>query len=295
MPQTVVYQATLGHPGKLFVNGQFADALFGLRASIPYAIAFGQRHWLCLAEMLRLDRMLPESKATGLRRRNERVVQIAMPISHWQGLGARFALYTNIPVAEQILGQATIKRRIEARAEYVERRFRSEERDLHPLYAHLEFGHVLDFYCDESVSQWRQIAHARGKGLFAPFVFGSVVRAALAVERGERYLANGRIKYLLKDLLKRRVPAFDVDAQKAGGDLPFSRYLKSGPLRDTFDQYLMPDLVEPRVSAVTREAADWLTWNLLTFAIWRDELFANTTLGILPGTYILAPSYRYNS
>jgi hypothetical protein len=43
MPQTVVYQSTFHHPGNCFVNGQFADALFGLRPSLAYAVAFGQR------------------------------------------------------------------------------------------------------------------------------------------------------------------------------------------------------------------------------------------------------------
>jgi asparagine synthase (glutamine-hydrolysing) len=218
------------------------------------------------------------------------VQQIDAPVHHWQGLGARFAIYTNLALAERILGQAKMQRRIETRAEYVARRFRSEERDMHPLYAHLEFGHMLDFYCDESVSQWRQIAHSHGRSLLAPFVCRSVVGAALAVERRRRYLANRRIKYLLKDLLKRRVPTFDVDAQKAGGDLPFPRYIRSGPLMNAFDRYLMPDVVEPGIAAATREAPDWLTWNLLTLAIWRDEVLVDATLPVVPGTHVLAPS-----
>jgi hypothetical protein len=63
MPQTVVYNLSFRHPAAVFVNGQFADALFGLRSSIAYADAFGQRRWLRLAEMLALDRLLPRAKA----------------------------------------------------------------------------------------------------------------------------------------------------------------------------------------------------------------------------------------
>jgi hypothetical protein len=106
--------------------------------------------------------------------------------------------------------------------------------------------------------------------------------------RGRRYIADGRIKYLLKDLLKRRLPAFDVDAPKAGGDLPLARYLSGGPLKDAFERYPMPDFVDHDVAAATRAAPDWLTWNLLTLAIWRDEVLADAALAPLPGTRVLA-------
>ena len=43
-------------------------------------------------------------------------------------------------------------------------------------------------------------------------------------------------------------------------------------------------------SAATRADPDWLTWNLLNLAIWRDEVLADPTLAPLPGTRILAPS-----
>jgi hypothetical protein len=290
MPQTAVYQLSFQYPAACFVNGQFADALFGLRPSIAYTVAVGQRRWLRLAEMLTLDRMLPRAKAQGLRRRLERLRQVEAPMHRWQGVGARFAIYTNPVLAERILGQTATQQRIEARAAYVAERFRSEELDANPLYAHLEFGHMLDFYCDESVSQWRQLAQAQGRSLLAPFVCRSVVGAALAVRRRQRYIANGRIKYLLKDLLKQRLPPFDVDAQKAGGDLPFPRYLRSGPLKNAFDHYAIPDIVDSGIAAATRAAPDWLTWNLLTLAIWRDEVLADTTLTPRPGTRVLAPS-----
>jgi hypothetical protein len=114
--------------------------------------------------------------------------------------------------------------------------------------------------------------------LFAPFVCRSAVEAVLAVRRSQRYIANGRIKYLLKDLLKQRLPAFNVDEQKAGGDLPFPRYLTSGPLKNAFDRNAMPEIVDREIAAATRAAPDWLTWNLLTLAIWRDEVLADAAL-----------------
>jgi hypothetical protein len=46
----------------------------------------------------------------------------------------------------------------------------------------------------------------------------------------------------------------------------------------------------PGIAAATRAAPDWLTWNLLTLAVWRDEVLADTTLTPRPGTRVLAPS-----
>jgi asparagine synthase (glutamine-hydrolysing) len=290
MPHSVVHQLCYELPVKGFINAQFADALFGLKTISFHARIFGQRRLLKLARALRLGRLLPPRKAAGLLRRIELARQVDAPVDSWEGLGARYAIYTNLLLAERILGTAMVRQRIEARAAYVVQRFRSEERDADPFFAHIEFGHILDFYCDDCASRWRQLAHAHGKSLLAPFVSRSVVSAALGVPRGRRYVANGRVKYLLKDLLKRRLPAFEVDAPKAGGDLPFRRYLSSGPLMGAFERYAMPDLIDRQIAAATRADPDWLTWNLLNLAIWRDEVLADPTLAPLPGTRILAPS-----
>ncbi len=290
MPQSVAFQLTFQSAPTRFVNGEFADALFGLKPSRPYILAFDQRHLLNLAKTLGLARLLPSGHAKGLRRRIERLRRIEVPVGDWRGLGARYTMYTNSALAERILGATTVQQRGEARAAYVAERFRSEERDANPLFAHLEFGHMMTFLCGDGASRWRQMAHTHGKSLLLPFLSRSVVAQALAVPRGRRYIADGRIKYLLKDLLKRRLPAFDVDAPKAGGDLPLARYLSSGPLKDAFERYAMPDFVDRDIAAATRAAPDWLTWNLLTLAIWRDEVLADAALAPLPGTRVLALS-----
>lgn len=287
MPQTVVFQQCFQHPASRLVIGLFGDALFGLKPTLGHAAAFGQRRWLRLAQALGADRLLPAAKAVGLRRRLQRLREVEAAVGDWRGLGARVALSTNLALAERILGTTTVRGRIEARAAYVGERFRSEERDANALFAHLELGHMIDLYCSDALSRWRQLACAHGKSVLAPFVGRSVVAAALAVPRSRRYIADGRIKYLLKDLLKRRLPGFEVDAQKAGGDLPFRRYLASGPLKDAFERYAMPDVVDRATAAILRAQPDLLTWNLLTLAIWRDAVLGDPDLAPLPGTRVL--------
>jgi asparagine synthetase B (glutamine-hydrolysing) len=291
MPQPVIFQLTFQFAAASFVNGEYADILFGLKPSLDYATAFGQRRLLNIAGTLGLTRLLPPNKAQGLGRRIERLGRIEAPVEDWQGLGARYAVYTNPALVERILGVAKVQQRIEERAAYAAARFCSEERDANPLFAHLEFGHMLTFHCGDGVSRWRQMAHAHGKSLLLPFISRSVVAEALAVPRTHRYIANGRVKYLLKDLLKRRLPTFDIDAPKIGGDLPFTRYLASGPLTEAFDRYAITDLVDRQTADASRAAPDWLTWNLLTLAIWRDEVLADSTLAPLSGTRVLSLSF----
>jgi asparagine synthetase B (glutamine-hydrolysing) len=318
-PLSAVLNLSFRFPAASFVNGQYGDSLFGRKPGIYYAVAFGQRRWLRFAEMLGLARLLPRGKAMGLHRRLQRLREIEAPVSGWEGLGASYGIYTNLALAELILGTKIVRERIEARAAYVAERFRSNETDTNPLFAHIEFGQLLNFHCNESFSQWRQLAHAQSKSLYTPFGCRSVVSAALAVPRSRRYIANGRTKYLLKDLLKRRVPAFEVDVPKAGNDLSIQCYFGSGldrvelevadketaakvgasasssatevgrPLGDAFERYAMPDIVDRKTAAATRAAPDWLTWNLLTLAIWRDEVLHDSALAPASTTRVLSP------
>jgi asparagine synthetase B (glutamine-hydrolysing) len=248
-PQPAYYNLTFKFPASRFVNGEFGDMLFGLKPTVFHIDAFRQRCWLHLADKLGLAHVLPQAKATGLQRRLERLRRIETPIGDWQGWGPRYGIYANAVLAERVIGAATMQQRIEARATYVAERFRSEERDDNPLFAHLEFGHMLIFYCSDAMSHWRQLAQIQGKSLLAPYASRSVVEAALAVPRNRRYIDRGRIKYLAKDLLKRRLPSFDVDAPKAGGDLPIQRYFGSNPREGTHV------LVDRETAAIWRAAA----------------------------------------
>jgi hypothetical protein len=289
MPQTAVYYPCFQLPAASFMNGQGAGAVFGLTSSLHHVDCFNQRRWLRLAETLRLALLLPMQQAKGLRRRIDRLRRIETAVGDWEGLGSRYSIVTNWELAGRILGAETVRERIESRAIYVTERFRSEERGGSPLFEHLEFGHVLSLLTDEPLSNWRQLMHTYGKCMLAPFVCRSVVEAALAVPRSRRYVANGRMKYLLKDLLKRRLPAFEVDVRKATGDLPLARYFLGGPLKNAFERYAMPDFVDRDVAAATCAAADWLTWNLLSFAIWRDEVLSDTALALPSSTRVFSP------
>ncbi|MGE0162232.1 MAG: asparagine synthase-related protein [Dongiaceae bacterium] len=317
-PQPVLYNLAYRFPAPCFITGEFGDQLFGLKPTESYVESFARRRWLRLAEGMRLRRLLPRGKVAALERRLDHLRRLAAPLDDWQSSGPRYAIRGDAVLLERILGTTTMRQRIEARADYVATCFRSEERDADPLFAHLEFGHMVVFLCCDNGSHWRQMAYAQGKNLLTPYGCRSVVEAAIAVPRGRRYSANGRIKYLLKDLLKRRLPGYDVDTAKGGGDLPIQRYFGSenregmpilvdrttdavwraarqsssmvlgAPLKDAFERYAMPDLVDRDAASATRAVPDQLTWKLLTLAIWRDEVLGDRTLAPAANTRVLA-------
>jgi hypothetical protein len=67
-----------------------------------------------------------------------------------------------------------------------------------------------------------------------------------------------------------------------------SSMVLGAPLKDAFERYAMPDLVDREAAAATRAAPDWVTWKLLTLAIWRDEVLGDRTLAPAANTRVLA-------
>ena len=51
----------------------------------------------------------------------------------------------------------------------------------------------------------------------------------------------------------------------------------------------VPDFVDRDVAAATCTAPDWLTWNLLGLAIWRDEVLTNVALALPSSTRVFSP------
>lgn len=288
MPQTAVYSGVADADAPRLITGQFADCLFGLKPMRMYIRAVRQAWWLKPMAALGLDAAVPGARGARLRQRSERLRQLALDVADPHAVAGRSSLFSNLPLVTRILGADRIDAQLASHTAYVGARFRSEEADPAALWRHIEFAHIADYFCDDASSRWRQMMHTRGKSVVSPYLTRSVVNAALAFPRRLRYAQGERMKHLLKDLLKARVPSFDSDAEKIGGDVPFQRYFRSGPLKESFTRYAMPDGVDAETAAATQAQPDMLTWNLLSFAIWRDEVLKDRTLAPPPGTRAFA-------
>jgi hypothetical protein len=156
-----------------------------------------------------------------------------------------------------------------------------------------EAAHLCCLFGHDHPRHWRQVAAAHGVSLVAPFATRRLVDRALSTPPTRRYVPaprralarrSLRPKYLLKTLLDRRRPGYPTERPKGSGALPIDRYFAAGPLADAFDRYELPAVVprSAREPIVAGEAP--VAWNLLTYAVWRDEVLASPDVGRLPGT-----------
>ena len=153
----------------------------------------------------------------------------------------------------------------------------------------LETSESDGFFRHIELAQWRLIfidlervgnhnAQALGKRQAQPFTKWRVVSEQLKVPAKQRYYRGMAGKWMLKNLLARRVPQYKVNQRKLATALPFGRYVSSGPLADFWDRYEIPDIVPPQLHETVRTTAKPLTWMAITHAIWNERVAGNPAL-----------------
>jgi len=179
---------------------------------------------------------------------------------------------------EQAFGREVLRERSQNRINYTLKRIGNTLPN--GIDGQIHLGHWIDFYCDDTVSLWRQLAFSHGKELVAPFATAAAARTALSIAANKRYFSNGRVKYLLKDLLHRRLPEYDVDKPKGHSGLPTERFAVERIFDRAREIFSPPDYLGPIISVV-REVTDPVAetrWNLLTLCAWHHRVFTNAKL-----------------
>jgi hypothetical protein len=156
------------------------------------------------------------------------------------------------------------------------------------LDAQLEAAHLVDYFCDDAVSIWRQAAMSHHGYLICPFTHPRIVRASLLFPRRDRYWRNGETKPALKQLLRKRLPGFDTRLPKLASGLPVRRFVESGPLRRSA-RFKPPDFFPSLRELGSTGYPHWITWGIITLSIWRECLALGA--GALP-PISLARSFR---
>ncbi len=158
-----------------------------------------------------------------------------------------------------------------------------------PADLYLELKAVFALLFNNATSLWRQLAYGYGRTVHTPFTGKSLLDVSLSIPRQYRYEKEGRAKHILKDLLKQRLPGYPVDVPKLGTGLPRTRYCQDGPLKDFFYHHPIPDFIEPGFHDFIRKPQwenSWLIFNLITYAIWEEEVLKKPNLDKVPGTRI---------
>ncbi len=195
--------------------------------------------------------------------------------------------YTNIPWLIEQFGQDKVEARLANRLDYVRNRMETNAIPENDLYARVHLSAWTSSMSVEELSRLRQMAHSLGKVVHSPFSAGRVVQTSMEIPVHKRYQKNFKNKYLLKALLKRRLPEYPINQKKGVTGLDFKSFYQSGPLSSIWERYPVPDFVPVDWSDAAKKAAvsprgsggvPTLTWNVANLAIWEQEVLKGAEL-----------------
>lgn len=257
-----------------FVTAQFADGLFGL----DRAQAVARLHRMgAAAGLVAAARFLPGRLGARGRTADRIQRELAVPPAHPYSYASGFAVYGDRSWAERAFGVDAVRRRLDARLASLARLIPEAGWSVPSPEWHLTIGHLLDFWMDDTVSVWRQVAHARGVSLAAPFTHPEVVRAALRIPVRERYHRTSTDKPALKALLAARLPEYPVRQKKGASGLPADRLVSEGVLGPLVASHASPLVGWAHSALPLPTGGDGrAAWAALSIALWWNMLSSST-------------------
>jgi asparagine synthetase B (glutamine-hydrolysing) len=273
--QTALMHRAFDAPFARLMTGQYADALFGLDAA---SIKTENSPWTRSGLKSLVKSLIPLVLFDPIRKSQLQLLR-RHPVDP-ASFAATFACYSDLDLMLRIFGSAQVNASLRRRAAYT---LACIGADIpRGIDGHLHVGHWVDFFCDDTVSLWRQLGFDRGKELVAPFATETAARMALSIPAAQRYISHERVKYLLKDLLRRRVPAYDVDKPKGHSSLPLYRFANDGLFESMREAYPTPSYLEPISFALSSTSMGQsfaeTRWNLFALTVWHHEIVCNKHL-----------------
>ncbi len=149
------------------------------------------------------------------------------------------------------------------------------------------------FFRHIELTQWRYLfadlalvgnhtVQALGKEQVQPYSSWRVISEHLKVPARQRYYRGFAGKWMLKELLARRLPDYRVNKRKLATGLPFARYYANGPLARVWDRYEVPSVIPAELHDAIRSAPSPMTWKAITHAIWLDQVVKDADLAAHP-------------
>ncbi len=257
-----------------YVCGEAADSLYGMGAGTAQTV------W-----QTRFLRHLPAVHPLLESHRNRARELVRSP---WdpRGLAQQSSQYLDQDYVSEFVDERLVERLQRKRLAYASARVPLVE-DTDRFRAHLDWGHWIGRFCENTLTAYRQIAQARGKALRAPFASRAVTEAALSVSVPQRYVSGRESKHIPKRLLAQRLPGYETSKPKGNGNLPEGRFLRSGPLVSAQERYEVPAFAPVSSWDDVVERSPGMGWILLSWAIWRDRVLQNDDLRPVPHTRML--------
>lgn len=198
-----------------------------------------------------------------------------------RGWASQISVYADLPLVERVLGPEIIDQRHQRRIDYI-----AERVDLLPASApshlrHAEMAGWMMFY-NENVTQFRQMAFAHGRTVIDPFIVGPLPAAAAKIPVIDRFLSGTKNKYLIAELVRRRVPGYPKTVPKDQIAIPFKEQYRNGTLARAWERYEVPSQFTGADRERLLDRPSQTTWNAITWAVWKSRIVddvALTTIG----------------
>lgn len=256
----IIHRAATETTFTTYVNGEKAGGLFGYRTDVGHRLA----GWTSPV----IDAVPTVDWRVDWLKRSARGLQTS--VFDPNGVAMGFDIFADERRVAELFGPDGVRDIKRARRRYVtERMTIDDETGFGP---HVHLGHSFDFFEDSTVPIERRAIHADGKALVNPYLGKELVETVLSVPPERRYVRRLTSKYLLEDLLDRRVPTHEPHEEPGNTALPMERYQRTGPLSDAFERYAVPEIVPADRRAWIENATGHLSWYALSYAIWRDRV-----------------------
>jgi asparagine synthetase B (glutamine-hydrolysing) len=274
------------HDSSLVVLGEGADSIFGSGRGLR-----------------RLAAQLSGRAGRGLLRRFEgsakvgrRAKQVAEyaalfaepPLSPHGYAGTTLEYHGDMSGTRRIFGEQAMADLNSRLLQEVVDRVELETAENDHFHRHIELSQWRYVFCDLALLPGHA-AQARGKKNLQPYLSWRVISEHLKVPARIRYYKGFTGKWLLKELLTRRVKDYQVNKRKLATGLPFERYFERGPLTGIWDHFDIPAVIPDELRTEVRSMATPLTWKAINHAIWEARVVANP--GLAPHPAAIAESW----
>jgi asparagine synthetase B (glutamine-hydrolysing) len=281
--QSGFYRAVWEAPQRKLITGLHADTLYGFgalsaRLASPFASALGNLILGAAAPILnsspRLNAIRPAA------------AQLRCDPTDPFGYAGLTATRGDVGTISRALGSDLVEARLERRLAYALARSPQPNPSISRFYQHLELAHWCGNFGEDDLGRMRHAAVARGKALAGPFYSKALLTAATRVPAKDRYLKRLDSKYILKGLLKRRLPAYPINQRKGQSTIPFEPFYRSGPLSQVWERYEMPSWFRETGPDGNTQIAPGAAQSAVLWAIWHKEVMENPNLRTIPGVQV---------
>ena len=263
-------------PFKTYIVGQSADGLFGLMLprDIKYGFLFKHKVLRNLASLL--ARFLKKYRFR-INDLVEKYEALSKPVNSVEGYALNFARPCPPKLLYDLFGRDLVNSRIEARYEYM-KQIGLPDKDGSSLIDHIETGHVIDFFGEDTGTVWHQLAKSQNKEILRPFATKNLMNTAYSIPAKDRYFSNGVVKYILKELLQIRMPTYPANRKKLGGVLPLKRYFMTDMFENEFKEYELPEFLSEEILKRNGNKSQQFLWHAISYIIWENRILKSNTM-----------------